>query len=250
MNELTDLKSVLASHDSQNVYAVPAGYFEGLADQIMNRVKALESVDAKEELLYLSPFLSNVSKQIPYTVPADFFQTLSEDVLKKINEHKETSKEKIETLSPLLSSLKNKNPYSIPAGYFEKLETGVERKETKVISITNRRWYRIAVAAVVIGVVAISGLVIFKTKPVDPNKNPQAWIVKNVDKKVSKDKIDEFVKLAEGGSLNVTHEKDDVKHAEIKELMKDVSEKEITDFLNDAVALESNNDTDDVIMNE
>ncbi len=246
LNELAELGSVLANHDPQNIYAVPAGYFEGLADQILNRIKALEAIDAKEELSYLSPVLSNASKEMPYSVPAGFFQDLSEDVLTKISEHEDyqTSEEEIETLSPLLNSLKNKNPYSTPAGYFEKLETKVEKKETKVISITQRRWYRLAVAAVVIGVVAISGLAIFRSKQVDPNKNPQAWIEKNVDKKVSKDKLDEFVKLAEDESINVTDEKDDVKHAEIKELMKDVPEKEIEDFLNDAVALESNSDTD------
>jgi hypothetical protein len=112
---------------------VPAGYFEGLADQILNRIKALEATNANEELSFLSPFLSNASKEMPYTVPAGFFQDLSEDLLKKIGEHEDyqTSEEEIETLSPLLSSLKNKNPYSIPAGYFEKLETGVEKKETK-----------------------------------------------------------------------------------------------------------------------
>ena len=87
-------------------------------------------------------------------------------------------------------------------------------------------------------------MAIFKSKQVDPNKNPQAWIEKNVDKKVSKNNLDEFVKLAEGESINVTSEKDDVKLAEIKELMKDVPEKEIEDFLNDAIALESNGDTD------
>jgi len=251
LNELADLGSVLANHDPQNIYAVPAGYFEGLADQILNRIKALEANNAKEELSYLSPFLSNVSKELPYSVPAGFFQDLSEDVLKKINEHEDhqTSEEEIEALSPLLSSLKNKNPYSTPAGYFEKFETGIEKKETKVISITKRKWYRLAVAAVVIGIVAISGLAIFRSKQVDPNKNPQAWIEKNVDKKVSKDKIDEFVKLAEDESINVTNEKDDVKLAEIKELMKDVPEKEIEDFLNDAIALESNSDTDG-LMNE
>ena len=246
LNELADLGSVLANHDPQNIYAVPAGYFENLADQILNRIKALEANDAKEELSYLSPFLSNVSKESPYSVPAGFFQTLGEDVLKKISEQEDhqTSKEEIETLSPLLSGLKNKTPYSVPAGYFEALETNVEKKETKVISITKRKWYRLAVAAVVIGIIAISGLAIFRSKQVDPNKNPQAWIEKNVDKKVSKDKIDEFVKLAEDESINVASEKDDVKHAEIKELMKDIPEKEIVDFLNDAVALESNNDTD------
>ena len=246
LNELADLGSMLATHDPQNIYAVPAGYFEDLADQILNRIKALEANDAKEELSYLSPFLSNVSKEMPYSVPAGFFQDLSEDVLKKISEHQDyqTSEEEIEALSPLLSSLKNKNPYSTPAGYFEKLENGVEKKEAKIISITRRRWYRLSVAAVVIGIIAISGLAIFRSKQVDPNKNPQAWIEKNVDKKVSNEKIDEFVKLAEDGSTNVTYEKDDVKHTEIKELMKDVPEKEIVDFLNDAVALESNSDTD------
>jgi len=246
LKELADLGSVLASHNPQNIYAAPVGYFEDLADQILNRIKALEANDAKEELSYLSPFLSNVSKEMPYSVPARFFQDLSEDVLKKISEHEDyqTSEEEIEALSPLLSSLKNKNPYSTPAGYFEKLENGVEKKEAKIISITRRRWYRLSVAAVVIGIVAISGLAIFRSKQVDPNKNPQAWIEKNVDKKVSNEKIDEFVKLAEDGSTNVTYEKDDVKHTEIKELMKDVPEKEIVDFLNDAVALESNSDTD------
>jgi len=246
LNELAELESVLANHDPQNIYAVPAGYFESLADQILNRIKALEANDAKEELSYLSPFLGNVSKEMPYKIPAGFFQDLSKGVLKKISAHEnhQTSEEEIETLSPLLSSLKNKNPYSTPAGYFEKLETRVEKKETKIISITRSRWYRFAVAAVIIGIVAISGLAIFRSKQVDPNKNPQAWIEKNVDKKVSKDKIDEFVKLAEDGSANVAYEKDDVKHTEIKELMKDVPEKEIVDFLNDAIALESNSDTD------
>ena len=246
LNELADLGSMLATHDPQNIYAVPAGYFEDLADQILNRIKALEANDAKEELSYLSPFLGNVSKEMPYKIPAGFFQDLSEGVLKKIIEHEDyqTSEEEIEALSPLLSSLKNKNPYSTPAGYFEKLENGVEKKEAKIISITRRRWYRLSVAAVVIGIIAISGLAIFRSKQVDPNKNPQAWIEKNVDKKVSNEKIDEFVKLAEDGSTNVTYEKDDVKHTEIKELMKDVPEKEIVDFLNDAVALESNSDTD------
>ena len=245
LKELADLGSGLADHDPQNIYEVPAGYFEGLADQILNRIKALEATNSKEELSYLSPLLSNVSKEGPYSVPAGFFQNLTEDVLTKISEHEDyqTSVEEIESLSPLLSSLKNKKTYSIPAGYFEKLETGVEKKETKVISITNRRWYRLALAAAVIGIVAISGLAIFKSKQVDPNKNPQAWIEKNVDKKVSKDKIDEFVKLAEDESINVASEKDDVKLGEIKELMKDVPEKEIEDFLNDAIALESNGDT-------
>ena len=79
--------------------------------------------------------------------------------------------------------------------------------------------------------------------------NPQAWIEKNV-KKVNKDKIDEFVSLADDDSNEkVDSQSEAAKKAEIKELMKDVPEKEIEEFLNDAVALGSNTDTDG-LMNE
>ena len=251
LNELADLGSDLKDHNPQNIYAVPAGYFEGLADRILNRIKALEATNAKEELIYLSPLLSNVSKEMPYAVPAGFFQNLNDDILKKISQHEDyqTSKDEIGSLSPLLGNLKNKNPYSVPSGYFEALESKVvgkdslgEKKETKVISITRRRWYRLAVAAVVIGIVAIGGLLFIKPQ-VDPVDNPQAWIEKNV-KKVNKEKIDEFVSLAnDDNNEKVDDQSEAAKKAEIKELMKDVPEKEIEAFLNDAVALESNTDT-------
>ena len=248
LNELKDIGSALGNYNPQNIYAVPTGYFEGFPTQVLNRIKALEATNADDELKYLSPLLSSVSKETPYKVPAGFFQNLSADILQKISEHADhkTSEEEIESLSPLLSSLKNKNPYSVPAGYFESLGTKVEKKEAKVISITKRRWYRLAVAAVFIGVVAIGGLLFIGQRPVTVD-NPQAWINKNVTKKVSQEKIDEFVKLAEDETINTTEESDATKQAEMKELMKDISEKEIEDFLNDAVALESN-DTD-ALMN-
>jgi hypothetical protein len=249
LNELTELGSAFGSYSPQNIYAVPNGYFEGLPTQILNRIRALEATDVKAELKYLSPFLSNASKEMPYAVPAGFFQNLSETIVQKISRHADyqTFEEEIETLSPLLGSLKNKNPYSVPAGYFEKIETGIDKKETKVISITRRRWYRLAVAAVIIGVVAIGGLLFIKADQVDPNKNPEKWISKNVNKKVSGEKIDEFVKLAEDGALNLTDETDESKQAEIKELMKDVPEKEIQDFLDDAIVSNSNDEADELM---
>ena len=248
-NELTELGSSLGNHGPQNTYTVPHGYFEGLPTQILNRIRALEAIDAKDELEYLSPVLSNAPKEMPYSVPAGFFQNLSDAILERISNKADhqTVEEEIETLSPLLSSLKNKNPYSIPAGYFGNLETGFDKKQTKVISITKRRWYRLAVAAVIIGVVAIGGLLLIKSDQVDPNKNPEKWISNNVNKKVSEEKIDEFVKLAEDEALNTTDESDETKQAEIKELMKDVPEKEIQDFLNDAIVSNSNDEADELM---
>lgn len=251
LNELNDIGSALGNYIPQNFYEVPYGYFEGLPTQILNRIKALEAADAKEELSYLSPLLSNVSKEMPYALPANYFQNLSENILQRVTQHAghQTSEEEIESLSPLLSGLKNKNPYSVPDGYFENLETKTEMKEAVVISITKRRWYRLAVAAVFIGVIAIGGLLFIGKNKVTVN-DPQAWINKNVTKKVSTQKIDEFVTLTKDDSNEkVETDTDAAKQAEIKELMKDVPEKDIEEFLNDAVALESNNDTEE-IMNE
>ena len=252
LNELAEMGSSLSSHKPQNSYQVPDGYFEGLAAQIMNRIKALESADAQEEIALLSPLLSHISKETPYTVPVGYFGNLDEKIIEKIREHADyqTSEEEIETLSPLLSSLKNKNPYSLPAGYFENLEIGVKQKETKVVSITSRRWYRLAAAAVVAGIIVIGGLFFLNNGKVDPNKKPDEWIAKNVVKKINGEKIDELVTLAdEENGFKTNNETDETGQAEIKELMKDVSEKEIREFLNDAVALESN-DAADMLMNE
>ena len=251
LNELKDIGSALGNYSPQNIYTVPNGYFEGLPTQILSRIKALEAADAKEELGYLSPLLSNISKEVPYAVPPDYFQNLSENITQHITEHADyqTSEEEIESLSPLLSRLKNKNPYSVPAGYFESLETKTEKKEATVISITKRRWYRLAVAAAIIGVVAIGGLLFIGKNKVSVD-NPYAWINKNVTKKVSEEKIDEFVSLVNNDNNEKVEDETDVsKQAEIKELMKDVPEKDIEEFLNDAVALESNTDTEG-IMNE
>ena len=59
-----------------NVGEVPEGYFEGLANQIMNKIKAGESV--KEEMKDLSPTLSHIGNQNIFTVPDGYFESLPE----------------------------------------------------------------------------------------------------------------------------------------------------------------------------
>ena len=250
LNELNEINSTLGNLSPQNLYAVPYGYFEGLPTRIMARIKALEATNTKDELEYLAPLLKTISKETLYAVPANYFQNFADSVMQRIDAGAtiQTSEEELESLSPLLSSLKNKNPYSVPAGYFESLETNVDKKETKVISIASRRWYRLAVAAVVIGIVAVTGLLVMNDQP-NVMKDPEAWIKKNVNKKVSQDKIDELATLAKTNeSSTITDEtKTATEQAEIKEMMKDVPEKDIEDFLNDAVALSSNDDANSLM---
>ena len=46
--ELRELNSSLVNAGSQNVYQVPAGYFDSLAEQVMNRIKTLNEESAAE----------------------------------------------------------------------------------------------------------------------------------------------------------------------------------------------------------
>jgi len=249
LNELNGFESSLTKISSENIYSVPDSYFENLSGQILRRIKALDTSTPKEELKILSTLLLN-GKQNPFSVPIGYFENLSDKIMSVIHTENQTSEQELKNISPLLSSIGNTTPYSVPAGYFENLDSAFENKKTtKVVSFTGRRWFRLAAAASVIGVISIGALLFLNQKSITPINNPQAWVKKNVSKKVSPEKLDEFVKLTsnEDNQSEISANEFD-KSEEIKDLIKDVSEKELQDFLNDAVALESN-DESDVLMN-
>jgi hypothetical protein len=244
--ELTELKSRLATVRPQQVYTVPAGYFEGLANQVFSRIKALEAGNATDELSYLAPSLIPVSRHMPHAVPPGYFEGLAETLIRKIREQSDTqtAREELETLSPFLSGLKKTIPYAVPGGYFEGLGETRKRPAAKMVSITHRRWFRFAAAAVVTGLIAMTGLIYFSSRnAVDPVDQPYAWVKKSI-KKVDKADIDSFVKLADEELSNqAAVASNPVKPEEIKELMKDVSDQEIQDFLETTPETEANVET-------
>lgn len=270
LQELNDLKSILAKLAPQNVYTAPEGYFDGLAGQVLNRVKAMEAVNAAEELAYLSPALNKISREMPYTLPKGYFEGLEETLMQSVRESNDyqTAKEELETLSPLLSGLKKQMPFSVPQGYFETLptvpslsfgearlgsqglheaSTKTNKPETKVVLLTSRKLFRYAAAAMITGVIALAGFMYFNFRNhVDPLEQPYAWVKKSI-KKVDKEDIDAFVKLADEELTNqAVAASNPVKPEEIKELMKDVSDKEIQDFLDETPDTEN---SDETIMN-
>jgi hypothetical protein len=255
LQELSELQSSLAHAAIQNVYQVPAGYFDNLIEQVLNRIKALDTENAKEELNYLSPLLNGISKKMPYAVPANFFDGLAESIIESEKNSYQTPAEELETLSPLLSGLKKEMPYSVPQDYFEELTTTINieatRPAVKVVSITRQKWFRYAAAAVVIGFVAFGGILFFtKKENIDPVTKSAEW-VKNNMKKVSTDDIDKFVELTDEeapvvASTDVSIEMKDKN--EIKNLIKDVSDKDIQNFLDETQTDEPGNN-DDALMN-
>ncbi len=248
LQELNELESSLAGLAAQNIYSVPDGYFEGLAGQVLNRIKAMEAANAAEELGYLSPMLSNMSKQLPYTVPAGYFEGLEEQLMQTVRNSNDyqTATEELETLSPLLSGLKKEMPYSVPQGYFENLATDINtqanKTETKVISLGSRKWFRYAAAAVVVGVIATLSFMLINQDKVTADKDSYAWVKKNI-KKVSTEKIEEFIQLTDEDKSVASI---DTKIEDVKELVKDVPENEIQSLLNDTELLDDANSDDNI----
>lgn len=100
LNELREISPVVAGIGDHNPYKVPAGYFEGLAGQLLQRVGGNAS----------SPVLPATNN--PYQVPQGYFEGLADQLLKRVKGN--------ETSSLPLQQAKN-NPYEVPAGYFETL---------------------------------------------------------------------------------------------------------------------------------
>jgi hypothetical protein len=233
LQELVALGSTLPP-TIQNAYSVPDGYFDELIGQVLSRIKAMEAGNAVEELSVLSPLLSGLSKQTPYTVPADYFSGLEQRLLLAVKGTDQTAQEELESISPLLGSLKKETPYSIPAGYFETLNTGMsqpaQQEPAKVISLTSRKWFRYAAAAMITGIVALALVLVFK-RPVDPAKD-LAKFEKKLNKEIKKtsDKeLADFIQYTEAAqdvAVNVPKE-------EVKELLKDVPATELQNFLDE-----------------
>jgi hypothetical protein len=72
-NELKELNSPLSGQVPRMPYAVPTGYFETLAGQVLGRIRQ-EEVD--DELASLAPGLLKTSRQTPYALPTDYFKSV------------------------------------------------------------------------------------------------------------------------------------------------------------------------------
>ena len=168
--ELPDIAGL--EGDKPLTFTVPEGYFEGFAQQMLNRIKTgsgLAGIDSASSGMdfassgidsassarmgedeALPAILVQAGRGTPYTVQEGYF----------------------DGLSPILAVLKDKNPYLVPTGYFDRLATGIvaevntgrtakpvaDHSKARVISFGKRiNWMKYAVAAVVTGLIVTVG---------------------------------------------------------------------------------------------
>jgi hypothetical protein len=171
-------------------FTVPNGFFESFADNMMARIKSEEqTLSAEEELGILSPLLSGIDRKMPFTVPANYFKQLADNIISG-SKAVEFINESSEELSPLMLGLKNRNVYETPAGYFENFSDAVltninKPQEAKIISLIKKKsWFKYAAAAVVIGVIGTSAILLFNKNASPANSDPVQSLAKLSDQEM------------------------------------------------------------------
>jgi hypothetical protein len=225
LNELKSLESSLAPDIQEPVFAVPAGYFEGFADSVLSRIRMQNAASAEEEISGLSPLLAGLSRKMPFEVPANYFQENSKELAFVGAEDEE---------SLVLSFISKDMPYEVPLGYFanfpEQMTEKLAAPKGRVVTMMRRKWMRMAVAAIVTGIIALSGFLYFnRDKSIDPLTTNE--VVANEIKKASTEELDEFLDKNDvavstnSSSVTATPKK------EMKTLFQDVSDQELEAFL-------------------
>ena len=223
---------------SQNIYSVPEGYFEDLASSILRSINAENG----------SSLLSQLPKSNPYKVPVGYFDELADHVLNSLRNHPDhlNSREELETLSPLLSSLKKEPVFSVPTGYFDHFSVETNHKQpAKVVGMFRSKILRFAAAAVVTGVVVVTGFIIYKNGR--GNHATPEKIMAKVQKDVKKiDDVKQLDNLAEFIDAGLNEKEvattKTIKINDADRLLKDVSADELKEFS------EESKDIQDVMM--
>ena len=219
-----------------NPYQVPQGYFEGLADNILQRVKATATDNASDELEIISPFLSQIDKKMPFSTPAGYFDELGENAIagaQAIDFVNGT----LENLSPLMSGLRRMYVYEVPAGYFEQLPGEVLKavkahQPARVVSMSfTRRVIRYAAAAVVAGLIITAGWLYVGNRSI---KDPNGFPPKdlaNISDELLEKYLENQTPTAAETAIAAIDNNDEIDANDMKDMLADVSDEDLQQYI-------------------
>ena len=130
----------------------------------------------------------------------------------------------------MLSGLKKEVPYDVPQGYFENLHELRTKPSAPVVSI-GRKWLRYAAAASVVGIISLVSILVINNRNNPENKI--ARVEKSLIKmqKINEQELTDFVQQFTDVSLNQEEVVTTDQKEEIKELLKDIPDNELKEFL-------------------
>ncbi len=167
----------------------------------MNRRKEI-----LDELIDAAPNVAGIDNQHPYRVPAGYFENLPQMILSRIKtENAGSVREEIDIISPLLGGVSKKMPFSTPVGYFESLApqvTSSEMEPARVVKMFQpRRTFRLAAAAVTIGIIGLASWMFFKPVKTELAVKPHTEVQGDITSKVNQLSENELANFVESASI-------------------------------------------------
>ncbi len=258
--ELTLISPFVGSISDKNLYSISAGYFDGLADEVISAIKIAKfsknnTYTVPEKFFDELPavILSRVtsasgelflSRKEVFDVPGGYFDNLAGNILDRIRLASAPKNEvaaELEGLSPILNSINKKNVYTVPDGYFDNFVINtIGKAETyaaetaKVVSISKgkKNFFKYAVAASVATIVALGGYLYNSrgTVPTIAETLPSINIEQSVAN-LSEDDINNY--LNSQASLSDPSPVLFDAGSDIQDFLDNTSEEEIKQYLND-----------------
>ncbi len=164
LEELNSISPLLAKIEKENVFSVPEGYFDTLA------------IDLYKKLNIDLIGVNNLS------VPENYFENLSREILNKIKDSEIDAAQELRKLSPMLYSIQNEKVFNVPTGYFQNLPDNIlnkisDRQQAKIIPFKRKdSVWRMAAAAVVTGIIAVSSLMVFNKPKTNIDESVSAFV--------------------------------------------------------------------------
>ena len=222
--------------------------------------------DRKEistELLTISPALADIPFQPVFAVPAGYFDDFPSKMLEMIKkEEKSGVLAELESISPLLASLDRKNPFTVPDGYFSALEKDLgsamvfeklvddqvpeigkpaQQPLAKVVKLGQPNRLRVLYAAA--SIVALLGFFTWFFV-VNNSSSSEGKVAVNIYSELPKLSATEMANYLETAPVDLNLEPlslAGVEEADLDEIMKEINEAELQQFINEnPVLLEKN----------
>lgn len=201
----------------------------------MNRRKEI-----LDELIDAAPKLADIDSQQPYRVPAGYFESLPQMILLRIKtENAGSAREEMDMISPLLGGLSKKMPFSTPQGYFDSLTPKVASSDkvapARVVRMFQpRRTFKLAAAAVTIGIIGLASWMFFK--PAEPQlaAKPDTEVQGDITNKVNQLSEKELANFVESTTIIAPYDNastGEINADDVMLMLADISDTELEKYV-------------------
>ena len=221
LNELKAISTIL-DNSIGLPYIIPQNYFGNLS---LNLKNVINNTVIEEREVFAPHF----------SIPDDYFNNLASNILASIN--REEVNEELSLMAPIFKTISSSVPYQVSDNYFDDFIVIDSPAKAKVISIYQKKWFQIVIAASVAGVMVVSGYFI-ANKTTGVNNIYASY--KSVDvqgsaKKVSDDDLEKYLNntdyLTSNTDVIIGDESEDLNP---KQEIKSVSDNELRQYLKEA----------------